>query len=446
MRTCALLSANPSSQPWNSSVNRILHIASCIHVDTHVNNDLWMHPSASALMGRSPRNRFREATIRVIAVDWSGAKKGERKKIWLAEMVDGKPCRLEDGRTRGELVDHLIELANEDKELVVGLDFVFSLPTWFLEKLRVRSARGLRKQVREHGERWLDQCEPPFWGRKGKRRPSSQDGLRTTDRDVAQRTGTLPKSVFQIGGAGAVGTGSLRGIPHLLRLAANNFSIWPFDEPKLPLAIEIYPRLLTGAVVKARPEERLAHIDRCFPGLREDWRLKAGDSEDAFDAAVSALIMDRHRAALSNLGRPDDPVLLREGAIWWPDESIGNGGPRPRPSVEDLMATVRSFCEARDWDQFHTPKDLAIGLATEASELLEIFRFLSDEQSAAKLADPESRQAIENELADVLFFLLRFSQRFDIDLSEALATKMALNAKRYPVEKSRGKNLKSTDL
>ncbi len=70
---------------------------------------------------------------------------------------------------------------------------------------------------------------------------------------------------------------------------------------------------------------------------------------------------------------------------------------RPRAAGE-----LRTFCEARDWDQFHGPKDLAIGLATEAGELLEIFRFLSDEQCDAKLADPESRQAIENELADAL--------------------------------------------
>jgi NTP pyrophosphatase (non-canonical NTP hydrolase) len=114
--------------------------------------------------------------------------------------------------------------------------------------------------------------------------------------------------------------------------------------------------------------------------------------------------------------------------------------------VADLKSQIRVFCEARDWDQFHGPKDLAIGLATEASELLELFRFLSDEQCAAKLVDSESRQEIENELADVLFFLLRFAQRFDIDLDDALAAKMTSNAERYPVEKARGKNLKYGDL
>jgi NTP pyrophosphatase (non-canonical NTP hydrolase) len=115
-------------------------------------------------------------------------------------------------------------------------------------------------------------------------------------------------------------------------------------------------------------------------------------------------------------------------------------------TIAELEAQVRSFCEARDWDQFHGPKDLAIGLATEAGELLEVFRFLSDEQCARRLTEPETRQEIEHELADVLFFLLRFAQRFDIDLSDALAAKMRLNAERYPVEKSRGKNLRHGEL
>ena len=115
-------------------------------------------------------------------------------------------------------------------------------------------------------------------------------------------------------------------------------------------------------------------------------------------------------------------------------------------TVADLRAQVRAFCEARDWDQFHGPKDLAIGLSTEAGELLEIFRFLSDAECEQKLTDPTSRRQIENELADTLFFLLRFAQRFNIDLAEALATKMKLNAERYPVDKSRGKNLKHTEL
>ncbi len=115
-------------------------------------------------------------------------------------------------------------------------------------------------------------------------------------------------------------------------------------------------------------------------------------------------------------------------------------------SLQDLSDIVQAFCEARDWDQFHGPKDLAIGVITEASELLEHFRFQSDEQALDLLNDPKSREEIEEELADVFFFLLRFSQRFDIDLNCALKRKVAKSARKYPVEKAKGKNAKYTNL
>jgi NTP pyrophosphatase (non-canonical NTP hydrolase) len=115
-------------------------------------------------------------------------------------------------------------------------------------------------------------------------------------------------------------------------------------------------------------------------------------------------------------------------------------------TLSALQQQVRAFCEARDWDQYHGPKDLAIGIATEAAELLAHFRFLSPEQSAQRLADPTQRQEIEEELADILFFTLRFAQRFDIDLAAALSAKLAKNNERYPVEKSRGRNAKYTEL
>ena len=110
--------------------------------------------------------------------------------------------------------------------------------------------------------------------------------------------------------------------------------------------------------------------------------------------------------------------------------------------LKDLTALVQAFCAERDWDRFHGPKDLAIGAVTEAAELLEIFRFQSDEECAAMLKDPEKREAIGDELADVLFFALRFAARFDFDLAQALARKIEKNARKYPVEKARGRNVK----
>lgn len=115
-------------------------------------------------------------------------------------------------------------------------------------------------------------------------------------------------------------------------------------------------------------------------------------------------------------------------------------------NIDELKLRVKTFCEARDWDQFHGPKDLAIGVITEASELLEHFRFQSEEQALALLSDPHIKEEIEDELADVLFFLLRFSQRFDVDLDQALIRKIEKSEQKYPVEKAKGKNTKYTKL
>lgn len=114
--------------------------------------------------------------------------------------------------------------------------------------------------------------------------------------------------------------------------------------------------------------------------------------------------------------------------------------------LEELKTLVQQFCEDRDWDQFHDPKELAIGLSTEAAELLEHFRFQSPEQIRQKLHNPNSREAISDELADTLFFILRFAQMENIDLSKALHQKLEKSAKKYPVESSKGKNVKYTEL
>lgn len=108
-----------------------------------------------------------------------------------------------------------------------------------------------------------------------------------------------------------------------------------------------------------------------------------------------------------------------------------------------LKDRIRQFCEARDWDQFHGAKDLAIGIITEAGELLEHFRFRSDAEVEALFSKPDSRAEIESEIADVLIFVLRLAQRYEVDLARAVQTKLALNDERYPIETARGSNRKS---
>ena len=115
-------------------------------------------------------------------------------------------------------------------------------------------------------------------------------------------------------------------------------------------------------------------------------------------------------------------------------------------NLRDLQSQVQKFCEERDWDQYHTPKELAIGLVTEASELLDLFRFQSGKQIAEMLENPSQREKIEDEMADVFFFLLRFSQKHQVSLAEALTRKIEKNAQKYPVEKAKGQNTKYNQL
>lgn len=255
---------------------------------------------------------------RTIAVDWSGAKSGARRAIYLAEVRDARLTRLESGRTREQLIDHLIEDAARDPDVVVGLDFAFSFPAWFVRMLGADSAEALWAEVGRQGEDWLKSCEPPFWGRPRKKKPDLREHFRRTEQAAAEVAHATPKSVFQIGGAGAVGTGSVRGMPHLARLRAAGFSVWPFHLPGRPTVVEIYPRLLTGRVTKSDADSRREYLAAGFPEIGDDLRDVAIASEDAFDAAVSAVVMARHVDELAGLGQASDPVERLEGRIWWP--------------------------------------------------------------------------------------------------------------------------------
>lgn len=107
-----------------------------------------------------------------------------------------------------------------------------------------------------------------------------------------------------------------------------------------------------------------------------------------------------------------------------------------RPTPAGLRDQLRRFAAARDWQQFHTPKNLAMALSVEAAELLECFQWLTPEQSARLSAG--DRRAVEEEIADVLLYLLRLSDVLGIDPLAAAGRKMKLNARKYPVALSRG--------
>jgi diadenosine tetraphosphate (Ap4A) HIT family hydrolase len=260
------------------------------------------------------------ATPRVIAVDWSGARTGAARKIWLAEVAHGTLRRLESGRGREALTRLLIDEAEQDPDLVVGLDFAFSFPLWYLQQRGLDSVRSLWELAAEAGERWLADCEPPFWGRPGRGRPD-HEGFRRTDLDVRGRYSSQPKSPFQIGGAGAVGTMSIRGMPFLTTLKDAGFNVWPFDPPRPPLVVEIYPRLLTGDLVKSDPRARSLHMRGAYPEIGARHHQLATGSEDALDAAVSAVVMARHVDDILALPPARDDHERLEGRIWHRPES-----------------------------------------------------------------------------------------------------------------------------
>jgi NTP pyrophosphatase (non-canonical NTP hydrolase) len=105
-----------------------------------------------------------------------------------------------------------------------------------------------------------------------------------------------------------------------------------------------------------------------------------------------------------------------------------------------LRDALRAFAAERDWDQFHTPRNLATALAVEAAELLEPFQWLSDGQD--RDLPPETRAAVEAEMADVLLYLVRLADQLGVDLETAAHAKIARNAEKYPVEKSRSSSRK----
>ena len=300
---------------------------------------------------------------RVVAIDWSGRvdASGQRRHIYsavwtAAGAVRGRAgskdsVRLENGRTREEVAAWLIAMAEETPRMVVGFDFCFSFPEWF-----VVGEHGCRTGpefwevvTREHGERWLKRGhgDQRFWGKPHKR-PAEFSGenlhrmMRATDIDckliahipederVARVKGITPKSVFQIGGSGSVGTASLRGMLILLRLRAAGFRVWPFDEPRLaggdaaPLVVEMYSRLNTGAVHKSNAAARAAYLLRkrkektAYAALSRTVMERARGGEDAFDALVSCMVMTERREEFAGLPRPRDPKYVVEGWTWAP--------------------------------------------------------------------------------------------------------------------------------
>jgi len=112
-------------------------------------------------------------------------------------------------------------------------------------------------------------------------------------------------------------------------------------------------------------------------------------------------------------------------------------------ALEALQQRLREFARERDWDQFHSPKNLAMALIAESAELVEHFQWLTEAQST-QLPDEKLRE-VEQELADVFLYLLRLADKLNVDLLAAAAHKIDLNARKYPADKVRGSSKKYTE-
>jgi hypothetical protein len=298
---------------------------------------------------------------RLVAIDWSGRidAAGQRRHIWSAiwtRTEDDIKVQLEADRTRDEVTDWLIALARETPRMVVSIDCCFSFPGWFLDEHGCADMFAFwRKANSGLAEQWLAREQDAishderFWGAPHKRPaqfcgPGYRRMFRFADYDnkiaqalpggdaarAAKMRGITPKSPFQIGGSGSVGTGSLRAMTMLERLHDAGFRIWPLESAAIdaksprPLVVEMYTRLMTGAVAKSNPEARRKYLsakrktDALYALLGRAVLTMAQGSEDAFDALVSVIEMARHADEFGSLKATRNAELRREGLTWRP--------------------------------------------------------------------------------------------------------------------------------
>ena len=128
-----------------------------------------------------------------------------------------------------------------------------------------------------------------------------------------------------------------------------------------------------------------------------------------------------------------------------PVDSVG-GMNDATTTVQELKSRVLAFAREREWEQFHAPKNLSMALAAEAAELMEHFLWATSEASREVVKDSAKRAKIAEELADIVIYSLEFANVSGLDVAAAIEAKMAANAKKYPVEKARGRADKYTEL
>lgn len=114
--------------------------------------------------------------------------------------------------------------------------------------------------------------------------------------------------------------------------------------------------------------------------------------------------------------------------------------------VQGLAQALAEFARERDWDQFHSPKNLVMALTGEVGELSEVFQWMTEAASTGAATDPKTAQAVRDEMADVLLYLVRLADVLGVDLNAAVQAKLRTNATKYPADKARGSSAKYTEM
>jgi len=249
--------------------------------------------------------------------------------VWVAVVEDGELVRLTAGRTRDETVEHLAAEAaqpgrdGEPVTTVAGLDFSFGFPAWFALEHGCEDGPASWRLAAERAEEWLADCPPPFFGARGAKRPPGVELFRATERRLATEARVHPKSIFQLAGPGAVGPGSLRGMPLLLALRAAGWAVWPFDAVGERTVAEVYPAFAVGRRdlrAVTTPEGRARVADAALAGTARRFPGLVG-SRDAFDAVAAAFLVAR--SATGPVPPPPDGRAALEGEIWVPANRSG---------------------------------------------------------------------------------------------------------------------------